>query len=44
MYTLAHQAKQPADVPFSEDFKTVISARINAYFLPRVTEAMATRR
>jgi hypothetical protein len=44
MYTLAHQAKQPADVPFSEDFKTVISARINAYFLPRMTEAMATRR
>jgi hypothetical protein len=44
MYTLAHQAKQPADVPFSEDFKTVISGRINAYFLPRIVEAMATRR
>jgi hypothetical protein len=44
MYTLATQARQPADVPFTEDFKTVISAKVNAYFLPRMVEAMATRK
>lgn len=44
MYTLAHSASQPADVPFSADFKTVISAKVDAYFLPRMTQAMASRR
>ncbi|MGY3278142.1 hypothetical protein [Bradyrhizobium sp. S3.7.6] len=44
MFTLTHNVNQPADVPFSQDFKQVISAKVDAYFLPRMLEAMATRR
>lgn len=44
MYTLTRQVNQPADVPFSEDFKDVISSKVEAYFLPRMTQAMASAR
>jgi hypothetical protein len=44
MYTLAHQVRQPADVPFTQDFQRVLTAKIDAYFLPRMVQAMATAR
>jgi hypothetical protein len=44
MYSMTTSVNQPADVPFSEDFSMVMRSRIDAYFLPRMVEAMATRK
>lgn len=44
MYTLAHSVKQPADVPFEQDFETAMRASITAHFPVRMMEAMKTRR
>lgn len=42
MFTIVRQVNQPADVPFTEDFQSVIRAKVDAYFLPRLLQAVAT--
>lgn len=44
MYRLARSVNQPADVPFTEDFQRIVRTKIDEYFLPYMTQAMATRR
>lgn len=44
MFTLARTVKQPADVPFEQDFETAMRASITASFPQRMKEAMQTRR
>lgn len=44
MYVLAKSAKQPMDVPFKADFQSVIQQSAAQHFIPRMKEAMGSRR
>jgi hypothetical protein len=44
MYRLAHTVNQPADVPFTVDFEISMRQRFPRHFMPRLADAMRTRR
>lgn len=44
MFVIARSARQPMDVPFQADFDTVMVESAQRHFVPRMIEAMRTRR
>lgn len=44
MYVLAKSARQPMDVPFKADFQTEILQSASQHFIPRMKEAMNSRK
>jgi hypothetical protein len=44
MFVMASNVRQPADVPFAADFDTVMTESARRHFVPRMMEAMRTRK